>query len=53
MTLTPAACALSSAFERVVPSSAAITSALAPLVTMFSIWLSCAGMSSLAYCRSV
>ena len=31
----------------------AITSTLAPLVTMFSIWESWFGISSSAYCRSV
>ena len=36
-----------------VPSIAAITSTLAPLVTMFSTWESWLGISSSAYCRSV
>jgi hypothetical protein len=53
MILMPWAAALSSAFDRVVPSMAAITSALTPEVIMFSIWFSWVGMSSSAYCRSV
>ncbi len=44
---------LASAFESVVPSMAAITSTLAPLVIMFSTCASWLGMSSSAYCRSV
>jgi hypothetical protein len=53
MTLMPGAAAFSSAFDSVVPSIAAITSTLTPLVIMFSIWASWFGMSSSAYCRSV
>jgi hypothetical protein len=54
MTLMPASsAAFCSAFDSVVPSMAAITRTLTPLVTMFSIWASWFGMSSSAYCRSV
>ncbi len=49
----PAALALSSAFDSVVPSMAAITSASTPWTIMFSICASWFGMSSSAYCRSV
>ena len=53
MTLTPLSAAFCSTSDSVVPSIAAITSTLAPLVTMFSICASWFGMSSSAYCRSV
>ena len=53
MTLTPLSAAFCSTSDRVVPSIAAITSTLAPLVIMFSICASWFGMSSSAYCRSV
>ncbi len=53
MTLMPLSAALCSAFDNVVPSMAAMTSTLAPLVTMFSTWANWFGMSSSAYCRSV
>ena len=48
----PEAAAFSSAFDSVVPSIAAITSASTPWTIMFSIWASWFGMSSSAYCRS-
>src|SRR3984885_15847891 len=49
----PLSLACLSTLDSVVPSIAAITSTLAPLVTMFSIWESWFGISSSAYCRSV
>src|ERR1700710_645395 len=49
----PLSLACLSTSDSVVPSIAAITSTLAPLVTMFSIWESWFGISSSAYCRSV
>jgi hypothetical protein len=42
----------SSTLVRVVPSIAAMIRASAPLVIMFSTWLTWVGMSSSAYCRS-
>ena len=53
MTLMPASAAFWSASDSVVPSIAAMTRTLTPLVIMFSIWASWFGMSSSAYCRSV
>ncbi len=53
MTLMPASAAFWSMSARVVPSMAAMTRTLAPLVIMFSICLSWVGMSSSAYCRSI
>ena len=53
MTLMPASAAFCSTSDSVVPSIAAMTSTLTPLVIMFSIWASWFGMSSSAYCRSV
>src|SRR5689334_18272179 len=49
----PLALACLSTSDSVVPSIEAMTSTLAPLVTMFSIWESWFGISSSAYCRSV
>ncbi len=49
----PEASAFSSAFDSVVPSIAAITSAETPCVIMFSTWFNWVGMSSSAYCRTV
>src|SRR5580704_256545 len=53
MTLIPELAAFCRASERVVPSMAAITRTLTPLVIMFSICASWLGMSSSAYCRLV
>ena len=53
MTLMPLSAAFCSALDSVVPSIAAMTSTLSPLVIMFSICASWFGMSSSAYCRSV
>ena len=49
----PASAAFCRVSVRVVPSMAAITRTLAPLVIMFSTWETWVGMSSSAYWRSV
>ena len=53
MTGMPDALVFSSAFDSVVPSMAAMTSASTPLTIMFSTCASWFGMSSSEYCRSV
>src|SRR5680860_144505 len=52
MTGMSASAASCSTLVSVVPSIEAMIRASAPLVIMFSIWDTCVGMSSSAYCRS-